>query len=356
MLTVLVVAVAGLTAYAFQQRQRGHASPSDDANSRRGRARGRPGTRPGPAAGRAAQRRGVRLAHTPQATASLLESSGTPSAARIVDSAGIVQWVALSPDHKLLAAAGADGTLRLWDVATAGHPSPVGTLVRADASRPLYVAAFSPDGQVLAAAGAGQVVQLWDVSDPARPRPLGVAGRARQHDLLGRVQPRRAAARRGQRGRHGPALERSDPARRCRLGRPLTVPGTGAYVQSVAFSPDGELLAAGTADGHASGCGGSAATASPVALPGMPLTGPAMTVSGVAFSPAGRLLAASSQDKKVWLWKLGGAQHRGPSPRRHAGRGDELGQHGRVQPGRRGRSRRARPTRACWCGTWPPAR
>jgi WD40 repeat protein len=36
----------------------------------------------------------------------------------------------------------------------------------------------------------------------------------------------------------------------------------------------------------------------------MPLTGPAALVSGVTFSPDGHTLAASSEDNKVWLWKV----------------------------------------------------
>src|SRR5262249_56926721 len=101
------------------------------------------------------------LVHTQLATASLLESSGTPSAARILDSAGIVQAVAISPDCTLLAAAGADGTLRLWQVARPGHPSPAGTVVKADLNHPLYTTQVSPGRRVLAAARGPGRVDLW---------------------------------------------------------------------------------------------------------------------------------------------------------------------------------------------------
>src|SRR5260370_1100402 len=37
---------------------------------------------------------------------------------------------------------------------------------------------------------------------------------------------------------------------------------------------------------------------------GRPLTGPANIVTSVAFSPNGQVLAAGSQDSKVWLWNV----------------------------------------------------
>ena len=311
MLTALAVVVAGLVIYVFQQRRAvttaQHLTSAGEAALEADQVRGQD---PPLAAQLSVSAYG--LVHTQFTTASLLESSGTPSAARILDSTGIVQWAALSPDHRLLAAAGADGTLRLWNVAAPGHPSLVGTVVKGDLNHPLYVAAFSPDGTVLAAAGAGQVVRLWDVSDPARPRPLGTltgpaytiysiafspdgstlaAGSADDKVWLWDVSDLGSAVGAGRPGR---AL----------TGRALT--GPKAYVESVAFSPDGKTLAAGTAAGKV-WLWSVANPSRPAVLPGMPLTGPAMEVSGVTFSPDGRLLAASSQDKKVWLWRVGGA-------------------------------------------------
>ena len=318
-LTVLVVAVCLLAGYAFKQRQQATAArdvaitAQQDANSRE-------------VANEAAQLRTLdpplaaqlsvaayRIARTQQATVALLESTDAAAAARIADSSGIVQAVAVSPDRRLLAAAGADGTLRLWNVTDPGHATPVGQpLQPANSDLPLYTVAFSPDGKVLAAAGAGREVKLWNVSNPAQPVPLGAPLTGPRNTIYSVVfSPdghTLAAASADDTVR---LWNVTDPARARPLGRPLTGP-TG-YIETVAFSADGGLLAAGSGNSVAGAHDDTvwvwnvADPARPRLLRGMPLTGPALVVSGLAFSPAGGLLAASSQDDKVWLWKISAA-------------------------------------------------
>jgi WD40 repeat protein/transcriptional regulator with XRE-family HTH domain len=299
-LTALVIAVLGLAVYAFQQRE-AVATARDDADSRE-------------VAIEASQVRGqdvplaaqlsaaaYAIAPTPQAAASLLESSGTASAARLLDSAGVVESVGLSPDRRLLAVAAADGTLRLWNVATPGRPAPVGAPLESDSNAPLYTTSFSPDGRVLAAAGAGRTISLWDVSDPAHPVRLGkpLTGPANTiYSVAFSPNGRILAA--GSADDTVRLWDVSDPARPVPLGKPLT--GPSGYVQSVAFAPSGRVLAAGSADDTVR-LWDVADPARPVPL-GKPLTGPANVVTAVAFSPDGRILAAASQDDKVWLWKV----------------------------------------------------
>jgi WD40 repeat protein len=112
-----------------------------------------------------------------------------------------VNGVAFSPDSKLLASAGSDGYVRLWNPATG---QPVGALLPAYAGSGGSVSgvAFSPDGTLLAAAYGDGYVRLWN---PATRQPVGV--------------PLPAYA------------------------------GSVAAVHGVAFSPDGKLLATADADG-----------------------------------------------------------------------------------------------------------
>ena len=72
---------------------------------------------------------------------------------------GTVGAMAFSPDGGILAAAGYDTEIRVWDVRT-------GKLKHRMEEMPLamFDMAFSPDGKLLATAGADQIIYLWDTN------------------------------------------------------------------------------------------------------------------------------------------------------------------------------------------------
>jgi WD40 repeat protein/transcriptional regulator with XRE-family HTH domain len=303
-LTALFLITVGLTGYAFQQRQAANAA-KNLAESRTVAVEADEVRPDNPALAAQLSLAAYRITPSAGALASLLESSGVPMAARILDSDRDVQAVALSRNHSLLAVAAGDGTLKLWNVSQPGHPRRIGTVVHLGPFDPLYAAAFSPDGDILAAAGADGTVSMYRVTNPRHPVPVGgtLTGLPGSPNTIYSL----AFSSNGALLAAGSADDTvrlwnvADPAHPVRAGGPLT--GATGYVQSVAFSPDGKLLAAGSADDTVR-LWNVANPAKPVLADSKPLTGPAGTVDAVAFSPDGQMLAAGSYDAKVWLWNV----------------------------------------------------
>jgi WD40 repeat protein/transcriptional regulator with XRE-family HTH domain len=299
-LAVLVLITVGLAGYAFQQRQLATAA-RNMADSRSVAIEADEVRAHDPALAAQLSLAAYQIAPSSGALASLLESSGVPMAARMFDSDGVVQAVALSPDHRLLAVAAADGTLRLWDMSRPGHPVPIRTVAKLGRNDALYAAAFSPDGRVLAAAGSDGTVSLWSVADPRRPVPLGgpLTGPAEAVYSLA-FSPDGGLLAAGSADKTVRLWGVKNPAHAVPVGGALTGPAWS--VQAVAFSPDGQLLAAGSADRTVRLWNVSdPARPTPV---GKPLTGPTNTVDAVAFSPDGQTLVAGSYDDKVWPWSI----------------------------------------------------
>lgn len=178
-------------------------------------------------------------------TAALFSSLELPG----VFNAGVPAWdISLNADATRLAVStGSD--VALWDTGKGR------SLARLSAGGSRGVA-LSPDGRLVAAAvtdaGPGRTpVRLWDVSNPSAPRELTV---------------------------------------------PANQP---AKVASLAFSPDGRMLALGLGNGRVR-LWEIPATGAPRTL--RTLTGHKGAVDSVAFAPSGKLLASAGLDGTVRLW------------------------------------------------------
>ena len=152
-----------------------------------------------------------------------------------------INSIAFSPDGQLLASGGDDWTFRLWNVRTQENITTLEHITDRTRSQ-IKDVAFSPDGHRLAT--AGQHVKLWDVRTQTETATL-------QHD---------------------------------------------AYVWTLAFSPDGQLLAAG--DGGGTVKIWNLQKRQVISQ----LDGDTNAVYTVTFSPDGRTLASAGYDGQIKLW------------------------------------------------------
>jgi len=211
-----------------------------------------------------------------------------PASAPLLAHEDWVYSVVFSPDGSLLASGGADGRIILWDVKTGA----IAFELPRQGDK-IFSLAFNPGGKLLASGGRGGEIKLWDVSSQLQVGPTLSEGRSNVNFMAFSPDGKTLAT-----GHENANIALWDVELMRKLGKSLKA--QTQRVSSVAFNFDGRILASSSYDNTivvwdmASG------------LPLVTFNSSALNYS-VAFSPDGNILASGGMldgSSRIFLWDM----------------------------------------------------
>jgi WD40 repeat protein len=199
---------------------------------------------------------------------------------------GPVTSVAFSPDGYQLVAGGRDGLVRLWDIRGDTMSRRLGAHLG-----PVRSVAFGPGGHRVASAGDDRLVRIWDLARDWEEEEWRLDGAARPVRAVAFFPDGRRLASAGEDGIV--RVWQLDGNREVCL-----LEGHLGVVACLAVHPNGRRLASGGWDGTVR------LWDTLTRWEEWPLTGHTTAVTALAFHPDGRRLASAGEDGTLRIWQL----------------------------------------------------
>lgn len=255
-----------------------------------------------------------RASPSPQAIQLMYGMLGKPAGQVAGDTGSPILRVAVRGN--LAATVSQNGSLRIWNLAVPGAPQVLATIRAHPAGL-----AFTPNGRLLAASCATKDLCLWNLADPRHPTVAGRLPMPGHWQKTGvtrmAISPDGTLLAAATLSGHTPLWSIAQPGKP-RLLHEFVTPAGGPlndHLASVAFAPRGERLAITVQRNGAAGQGGHGGTELWNVADGAHPSSVAKIAGGyqsVAFSPNGSLLAAGG-NTKVALWRLDRTGHPAPT-------------------------------------------